>query len=71
MTISFVKCFAKQSYESTNGNHGQPDQGFIRSATLFFLQIEQHDDKQEQHNHRAGVNEYLHGGKKEGIEQDK
>jgi hypothetical protein len=39
-------------------------------AGALFLQVEQHDDEQEQHHHGARVNQDLHRREEEGVQQD-
>ena len=38
---------------------------------LLLLQIQQHDDKQEQHDDRPGIDQHLHRRQEEGVQQDK
>ena len=55
----------------TDGQNAQRAHDHFDSALRLLLQIEQHDDKQKEHDDRAGINQHLHRRQKEGVQQDK
>ena len=61
--------FDKDADNGTHGNQAGSQAEEFYFATLFFFQVEQHDDEQEQHHDRAGIDENLHRREKERVQQ--
>ena len=59
----------KNCRDGADGNQPANKTEHFDFPPLFLLQIEQHDDKQEQHHHRAGVNENLHRREEERVQE--
>src|ERR1022692_3729632 len=61
--------FDKDADQGADGNQAGGEAEEFNLAALFFLQVEQHDDENEQHQHGARLNNDLHRREKERVQQ--
>ena len=59
----------KNADDDADGNQAGGEAKEFNFASLLFLQVEQHDDENEQHDDRAGVDENLHRREEKCVEQ--
>ena len=68
--VALKNRFDKNHGYGAYGDDAGDDSELVGCAALFLFQIEQHDDEEKQHYHRARIDEDLNGREEERVQQD-